>query len=203
MDTLLLTFDLAGVLVFATSGALVAVRRRLDIVGVIALATLTALGGGWIRDVLIGAVPPAALADWRYLVVAMLAGVLTFVFHPAMGRRQRTIDVVDAFGLGLFAVAGALKAEDFGLGPLPAVLLGILTAVGGGVMRDVVVQQTPTVFGPGPLYAIPAAAGATIVVLGERTAVPIAVVAVIAGAVTVAWRLLALFRGWRAPIART
>ncbi len=203
MDTLLLTFALAGVLVFATSGALVAVRKRLDIVGVIALATLTALGGGWIRDVLIGAVPPAALADWRYLVVAMLAGVVTFVFHPAMGRRQRTIDVVDAFGLGLFAVAGALKAEDFGLGPLPAVLLGILTAVGGGVMRDVVVQQTPTVFGPGPLYAIPAAAGATIVVLGERTDIPIAVVAVIAGAVTVVWRLLALFRGWRAPIART
>ncbi|GAA3092395.1 putative membrane protein YeiH [Kribbella aluminosa] len=200
MASLLLVLDLAGMLVFAISGALLAVRRRLDIVGLLALAALTALGGGWIRDVLIGATPPAALADWRYLLVPVVATLATFWFHPAVARRERTVDVLDAFGLGLFCVAGALKALEYGLGPLPAIALGIVTAVGGGVLRDVVALRVPTVFGPGELYAIPAAAGATLAVIGHQLPLPSPAVATVGAAVAITWRLLAIARGWHAPV---
>src|SRR3954452_12398871 len=115
----LVVFDLVGIFVFAISGALVAVRKGLDVFGVLVLAGTTGLGGGFLRDVLIGAVPPAALADWRYLLVPVVAGVLAFVYHPALGRMERSINVLDAFGLGLFCVTGALKAVEYGLGPVP------------------------------------------------------------------------------------
>ncbi|NIK61668.1 trimeric intracellular cation channel family protein [Kribbella shirazensis] len=203
MASLLLVLDLAGILVFAISGALLAVRRKLDIIGLLALATLTALGGGWIRDILIGAVPPASLADWRYLLVPVIAALTTFWFHPVVTRRERTVDVLDAFGLGLFCVAGALKAVEYGVGPVPAILLGIVTAAGGGVLRDVVALRVPTVFGPGELYAIPAAAGATIAVVGHELEFPVTPVAVVAATVAVTWRLLAITRGWHAPVPRT
>lgn len=200
MDSLLLVLDLTGILVFAIAGALLAVRQGLDIVGVLALATLTALGGGWIRDILIGAVPPAALADWRYLVVPALAGAVTFFFHPAIGRLERTIDLFDAFGLGLFCVAGALKAAEYDLGPLPATLLGVVTSIGGGVLRDVVVRRIPMVFRSGELYTIPATAGAAIAVVGHQAGLPTAAVATVAAATAITWRLLAMARGWRAPV---
>ncbi|WP_350278002.1 TRIC cation channel family protein [Kribbella sp. HUAS MG21] len=202
MESLLLVLDLAGILVFAISGALLAVRRNLDIVGLLALAALTGLGGGWIRDILIGAVPPASLADWRYLLVPVIAALATFWFHPAVARRERTVDVMDAFGLGLFCVAGSLKALQFDVGPLSAILLGIVTAAGGGVLRDVVVQRVPTVFGPGELYAIPAAAGATLAVVGHELEFPATPVAIVAATVAVTWRLLAILRGWHAPVPR-
>ena len=134
--TLLLVLDLAGIFVFALSGGLVAVRKHFDIFGVLVLAGVTGLGGGFLRDVLIGATPPAALADWRYLLVPVAAGLLTFVFHPAVGRAERVIIVFDAAGLGLFCVTGALKALHYGLGPVPAALLGMVTGIGGGMARD-------------------------------------------------------------------
>ncbi len=109
---------------FAISGGLVAVRKQLDVFGVLVLAGTTGLGGGFLRDVLIDATPPAALRDWRYLLVPLVAGLLTFVFHPAVGRLERVVNVFDAAGLGLFCVTGALKALDYGLGPVPAALLG-------------------------------------------------------------------------------
>jgi uncharacterized membrane protein YeiH len=109
---------------------------------------------------------------------------------------------MDAFGLGLFCVAGALKALEYGVGPVPSILLGIVTAAGGGVLRDVVVQRVPTVFGPGELYAIPAAAGATLAVVGHQLDFPATPVAVIAATVAVGWRLLAIARGWHAPVPR-
>ncbi|MFI7587328.1 trimeric intracellular cation channel family protein [Spongisporangium articulatum] len=195
----MLVLDLVATLVFGVSGGLTAVRLRLDVVGVLALATLTGLGGGWIRDVLIGVTPPAGLADWRYLTAPMIGGLVTFFLHPQLDRINATISVVDAFGLGLFSVAGALKAVEHGLGPLPSTLLGLTTGVGGGVLRDIVIGVIPTVLRKGELYAIPAVAGAGVAVLGSRLELTTPVVAAVAASVTTGWRLLALWRGWTAP----
>lgn len=201
MPAFLVTLDLLGIFVFAVAGALVAVRKELDLFGVLVLAGVTGLGGGFLRDVLIGAVPPAALADWRYLLVPVTAGLLTFVFHPAVGRRERAIEVADAFGLSLFCVVGALKAVEYGLGPLPAALLGMITAIGGGMTRDVLVGRVPVVF-RGELYATPALAGAAIAVLAERVDSAATEGALVGAAVCLVWRLLAIRRQWRAPMPR-
>lgn len=196
---MLLALDLLGITVFAISGGLVAVRRELDIVGVVALATATALGGGLIRDVLIGDVPPPGLADWRYLLAAMAAGLFVFFFHPALGRMERPITVSDAGGLGLFCVAGAFKAAEAGLGPLPAAVLGAITGVGGGVIRDVLVREIPVILRRGELYAIPALAGSALAVAALEFGVDETVVAGPAAAVIIGWRLFAVHRGWTAP----
>jgi len=197
---LLLVLDLLGIAVFAVSGALVAVRQRLDIIGVLVLATVTGLGGGWIRDVLIGDTPPASLEDWRYLSVAVTAGLLAFWFHPALERMDRQVIVFDAFGLGLFGVAGALKAAEHGLGPLPAAILGMVTCIGGGLLRDVLAGQVPVVLTSGELYAIPALAGSAVAAVGFELGAPTAAVALPAAALITGWRLIAIRRGWRAPV---
>jgi len=194
-----LVLDLIATFVFGVSGGLTAVRLRLDLVGVLTLAMITGLGGGWIRDVLIGVTPPAAFADWRYLVTVLASGVVSFLFHPHLNRINRSINVIDAFGLGLFSVTGALKASTHGLSPLPATLLGIVTGVGGGVLRDVLSGQIPTVLRRGALYAIPAAAGAAIAVAGDHLQLATVPVAIVGAIVTIVWRLLALWRGWTAP----
>lgn len=196
---LLTVLDLVGIFVFALSGGLVAVRKDLDIFGVLVVAGTTGLGGGFLRDVLIGAVPPAALADWRYLLVPVAAGLVTFWFHPAVGRRERLVNVFDAAGLALFCVAGALKALDYGLGPVPAALMGMLTAIGGGILRDLLTGRVPIVL-RGELYATPALVGAGIAVAGARTGID--AVAIAGGTVCLVWRLLAMRRGWDAPRAR-
>jgi uncharacterized membrane protein YeiH len=197
-SVVLTVLDLVGIFVFALSGGLVAVRKELDIFGVLVLAGITGLGGGFLRDVLIGAVPPAALADWRYLLVPVVAGLVTFWFHPALGRRERLVNVFDAAGLGLFCVTGALKALAFGLGPLPAALMGMLTGIGGGMLRDLLAGRVPVVL-RGELYATPALVGATIAVIGSEAGLRPAVVAAPAALVCIGWRLLAMRRGWNAP----
>jgi uncharacterized membrane protein YeiH len=196
----LVTLDLVGIFVFAISGALVAVRKDLDLFAVLVLAGTTGLGGGFLRDVLIGATPPAALADWRYLLVPVAAGLVTFAFHGAVGRVERQVVVFDAFGLSVFCVAGALKATDYGLGPVPAALMGMVTGIGGGMARDLLAGRVPVVF-RGELYATPALGGAVVAVLGERADLPTVAVAVAGAAVCLVWRLLALWRGWQAPLS--
>jgi uncharacterized membrane protein YeiH len=198
----LLTLDLVGIFVFAISGGLVAVRNQLDIVGVTVLAMATGLGGGVIRDVVIGAVPPPAVKDWWYLLVPVLGGLVTFFWHPAVGRLERVINVFDAFGLGLFCVAGALKAHEYGLGPVPGAALGMVTGVGGGIIRDLLVGRVPVIFRKGELYAIPALAGAAVASTGAELDVAAQVIVGPAAAVTIVWRLLALQRGWTAPVPR-
>jgi len=195
----LVVLDLTGIFVFAVTGGLVGVRKDLDAFGVLVLAGTTGLGGGFLRDVLIGATPPAALADWRYLLVPVAAGLATFVYHPALGRRERSINVLDAFGLAVFCVAGSLKAVDYGLGPLPAALMGMVTGVGGGMVRDVLAGRVPVIL-RGELYATPALAGALVAVLGDRADLPRVLVAVAGFAVCLVWRLLALWRHWSAPL---
>jgi uncharacterized membrane protein YeiH len=197
-SVLITVLDLVGIFVFAISGGLVAVRKDLDIFGVLVLAGTTGLGGGFLRDVLIGALPPAALADWRYLIVPVTAGLVTFWFHPAIGRRERVINVFDAAGLALFCVTGAVKALAFGLGPVPAALMGMLTGIGGGILRDILAGRVPIVL-RGELYATPALVGAAIAVVGTEMGLAVGVVAVPAALVCLLWRLLALRRGWQAP----
>ena len=198
--TVLVVLDLVGIFVFAITGALVAVRKELDVFAVLVLAGTTGLGGGFLRDVLIGAVPPAALADWRYLLVPVAAGLVTFFFHPSLGRMERVINVLDAAGLALFCVTGALKAVAFGLGPVPAALMGMLTGIGGGMVRDVLTGRVPLVF-RGELYATPALVGAFVAVLGVEAGLPTAVVAAPAALVCFGWRVVAMRRGWNAPRA--
>ena len=197
--TTLVVFDLVGIFVFAITGALVGVRKDLDVFGILVLAGTTGLGGGFLRDVLIDATPPAALQDWRYLLVPVVAGLVAFYYHPAIGRAERSINVLDAFGLGLFCVTGALKALDYGLDPVAAALMGMVTGIGGGMLRDVLASRVPAVF-RGELYAIPALAGAVLVVVGVRVDLPVGIVAVVGGGLCTAWRLVAIWRRWRAPM---
>lgn len=197
----LVVLDLVGIFVFAVTGAIVAVRKHLDLFGCLILAATTGLGGGFMRDVLIGASPPAALTDWRYLTVPVAAGLLTFFFHPAVGRMENAINVFDAFGLSVFCVSGALKALEYGLGPLPAALMGMVTCIGGGMLRDVLAGRVPVVF-RAELYATPALAGALIAVLGVRADLPGVAVAITGALVCLVWRLLALWRNWHAPMPR-
>ncbi len=198
---LLLVLDLSGIFVFAISGALVAVRKGLDVFGVLVLAGTTGLGGGFLRDVLIDATPPAALSDWRYLLVPVAAGLVTFVFHPAVGRLERVVIVFDAAGLGLFCVTGALKAQDYGLGPVPAALMGMVTGIGGGMARDLLAGRVPVIFSS-ELYATPALLGALWAVLAQGWGAPIALVAFPGVLICFGLRILALWRGWRAPLPR-
>ena len=201
LATTLVVLDLVGIFVFAVTGALVAVRKNLDLFAALVLGGVTGLGGGFVRDVLIGATPPAALADWRYLMVPVAAGLLTFAFHPVIGRLERVVTLFDAFGLALFCVTGALKAVDYGLGPLPAALLGMVTGIGGGILRDVLAGRVPVIF-EGALYATPALTGALVAVLLDRTDLPLVVVAAAGFSTCLGFRLLALVRGWRAPLPK-
>jgi uncharacterized membrane protein YeiH len=165
---LLLALDLAGTFAFALNGALTAARvARLDVVGVVTLGMVTALGGGIIRDILIDSLPPATFSDWRYLVVAAAGSLVVFGFGRRLRRLAEPILVLDAAGLSLFAVTGASKASEFGVGLGQAVILGAVTAVGGGTLRDVLIGRVPVVLRR-ELYAIPALAAATVVVVTDR-----------------------------------
>jgi uncharacterized membrane protein YeiH len=182
-DPVLLVLDLVGTFAFALNGALTAVRTaHLDIVGVITLGIITAVGGGIIRDVLLGALPPATFVDWRYLAVAGGGGLIAFLFSRWLARFTIPIDVLDAAGLSLFTVTGASKALELGVGPAQAILLGAMTGVGGGTVRDVLIRQVPSVLSRG-LYAIPALVGAALVVAATSggvhhvLGVPIALIA--------------------------
>jgi uncharacterized membrane protein YeiH len=159
--TLLLVLNLAGTFVFGLSGGLAGVQKRLDAFGVVVLAIVVGLAGGITRDLLIG-IPPQTFRDWRYLAVAGGAGLVTFLAHPALERLERPILVLDAAGLALFCVTGASTALDHHVGAVEAVVLGAITGVGGGVLRDILVDEIPVVLRSG-LYAIPALAGAAIV----------------------------------------
>lgn len=197
-----LVLELAGVFVFGLSGGLLAVRKHFDVVGIGVLALLTGLGGGLIRDVIIGDAPPAAFADTRYLIVPFVAAVVVFVGHEVLERLQRAVLVFDAAGLGLFSVTGTLKALAFGLGPLQAALLGVLTAVGGGVLRDVVARDTPVLIkADSTLYSVPAFIGALAIVVATRADAYQPLVGLGVVLAVFCWRMLALWRGWRAPVA--
>ncbi|CAM5341565.1 hypothetical protein SPURM210S_03043 [Streptomyces purpurascens] len=196
------SLELIGIFVFAISGALLAVRKNFDVFGIAVLAEVTALGGGLFRDLVIGAVPPAAFTDLGYFLTPLLATLLVFFLHPHVERIQVAVNVFDAAGLGLFCVAGTTKAYEYGLGLTASACLGLATAVGGGVLRDVLANEVPSLLRwDRDLYAVPAIVGATMVVLFIRYDVlsPLtSALAVITGFVL---RLLAMRYHWRAPRA--
>ncbi|GAA1975306.1 trimeric intracellular cation channel family protein [Kitasatospora viridis] len=196
------TLDLIGIFVFALSGGLLAVRKNMDIFGICVLAEVTALGGGVLRDVLIGAVPPAAFTNTGYFVTPLAAGLVVFFLHPEVERINRSIQTLDALGLGLFCVTGTAKAHDYGLGTVPSIALGMLTAAGGGVVRDVLAQETPALLRwDREIYAVPALVGATIVALLIAHGHLTTITATSAAMVAFVLRMLALKYGWRAPRA--
>ena len=199
--TLLLVLDIVGIAVFAVSGALAAVDKKLDMFGVIFLAVATALGGGFMRDALLGATPAAALTDWRYLATPALAGLIVFYVHPSVARWSRLFLLVDAAGLGLFAVAGTRKAIDFGVGPLGSSAIGILTAIGGGIIRDILVREIPHVLHR-EIYATAALLATVVVVVGDRLELDDVLVAVVGICVAFGLRVVSRWKNWAAPTAK-
>jgi uncharacterized membrane protein YeiH len=194
--------DIAGIFVFAISGALLAVRKNFDVFGIAVLAEATALGGGLFRDIVIGAVPPAAFTDLGYFTTPLLAAALVFFLHPHVERIQAGVNVFDAAGLGLFCVTGTVKAYDYGLGLTASAALGLATAVGGGVLRDILANEVPSLLRwDRDLYAVPAMVGATMIALCIRFDALNAFTSGIAALLAFVLRLLAMRYHWRAPRA--
>jgi len=197
--TLILVLNLVGTFVFGLSGGLAAVRAKLDLFGIVVLSGVVALAGGITRDLLIGT-PPATFRDWRYLAAAGAAGLACFFGRPLLERIQRSVLVFDAFGLGLFCVTGATKALDFRVGPVPAVLLGAITGIGGGMLRDVLLREVPTVLRH-ELYAIPALLGAGVLVAAQKAGSANPVFPVLGAVVCIVVRLAGLKYGVNVPVA--
>ena len=197
------TLDLIGIFVFALSGGLLAVRKNLDIFGIAVLAEATALGGGLMRDVIIGAVPPSAFVNRGYFLTPLVAALVVFFLHPEVARINNAVQTLDALGLGLFCVTGTAKAHDYGLGSIAAVVLGLVTAAGGGVIRDLLVGELPPSLlrWDRSLYAVPALVGAiiTAVLISVHHLTALTGTAAALGAFVV--RMLALRYEWRAPRA--
>ena len=193
--------DLAGTFVFALSGGMAGVKRKLDLFGVLVLSFAAANTGGITRDVIIGAIPPSALNDSRYLGVSLLAGIITFWFPSAVRQRWNPVLVFDAAGLALFAVSGANKALLYGLNPVMATLLGMVTGIGGGMARDILLTEIPTVL-RAELYAVAALLGAATVVIAHVLQLPSEAAALAGAALCFGLRVLAMKYNWHLPVAR-
>ena len=200
IETFVPILDLGGTFVFAISGAVAAVNRRLDIFGILVLSFVTGNFGGIARDLLIGAVPPAVLTDGRYLLVSVVAGLITFFWYAGVDRLRSPVLLFDAAGLSFFAVAGAQKAIEFGLSPVMSALLGMLTGIGGGMMRNVLLAEIPQVL-RSDLYAVAALAGASIVVIGDMLGLPYSASALAGGTLCFGLRFMAIRHGWHLPVA--
>jgi uncharacterized membrane protein YeiH len=200
VSAMLVAFDFGGTFVFALSGAVAGVKYRLDLFGVLVLSFAAGNSGGIARDVMIGAVPPAAISDWRYIAVSILAGLITFYWYRLSNRLKSPVLLFDAGGLALFAVSGATKALAFHAGPVAAVLLGMLTGIGGGIVRDVLMREIPTVLRT-ELYAVAALIGAAAVVVGSMLDLPSSEAAIVGALLCFGLRFVAMRRGWHLPIA--
>jgi uncharacterized membrane protein YeiH len=196
-----LALDLIGVFVFALSGGLAAVRSRLDLFGVVVVASVTALGGGVLRDTLLAANPPYSLRHWPYLVVPAVAAAIVFYWHPQVARARRLVLILDAAGLGLFTVTATQKSLDAGLGWLAACVVGVIAGIGGGVIRDIMLRQIPVVL-QREIYAVAALAGAGLVCLGRAVHLLHAPWLIGTAIVIFGIRMTALIRHWSAPTAR-
>ncbi len=199
-EPLTLALNLMGTFAFGLSGGILAVRKQMDLFGVLVLAVATGLGGGIMRDIILSHTPPATLNDWRYLAAAGLAGVLVFLWYNRVVHHGRFITSFDAVGLSIFTVTGTTIALDAGLSPAPAALLGMLTGVGGGVLRDVLAADVPLIL-RSEVYAVASMLGAIIIIIAAQIGflgVPVEILAAIA---TFALRMVSVRRGWRIPVA--
>lgn len=198
---LLPAVDAVGTFAFALSGAVLAVQKRFDIFGVLFLSFVVAVAGGVTRDVLIGAVPPAAIASWHSSAIAVAGGLATFFAYPLVRLLSRPVLLLDAIGLALFAVTGAQKALAYGIGPAMAAALGMISGIGGGMLRDVLAGEIPFVLRT-DLYAIAALAAGAVVSLGHVLGAPPIWAMLLGATLCIALRIMALFHGWRAPVSR-
>lgn len=198
-DFLLLMVDLLGAFVFAVEGGLAAIRSDLDILGLLVIAFVTALGGGMIRDVLIGAIPPNSVRDWRYPATAFAGGGAVFFFYQVIQQvPQGLLITLDAAGLALCAIAGAGKAIEYGINPLLSVLMGAVTGVGGGTIRDILLNRVPGVL-RSDVYAAAALAGALVVVIGLRMKVQRWITMTLGALVCFTLRMVAVWLHWNLP----
>jgi uncharacterized membrane protein YeiH len=199
IETIVLVADLAGTAVFAAEGAISAMQSGLDLLGVMVLSFVVALGGGVIRDLLIGATPPNAVRDWRYPALAFLTGLLTFVFHAeARNLSAPLLMALDAAGLALFAVAGAQKALSDGIGPFISTLMGTITGVGGGVVRDILLARVPMVL-VADIYVSAAFVGGVVLVVGRRFGPSPMAAALLSGVACFILRVASVTYGWQLP----
>lgn len=202
MQILLSVLDLAGTFVFAISGAMAGVHKRLDVFGIAVLAFVTGTVGGISRDLLIGSSPPLAINDIRYGFTTLIAAIVVFFAHHISDRIQGPVAIFDAAGLSLFAVTGSIRALHFGVSPVMAVGLGMLTGIGGGIVRDVLIGRIPAVLQQHELYAIAALAGAAVAVVGVELSWPFTPTALIAAGLCFFVRFMSLRHGWRLPSPR-
>ena len=200
-EPLNLVLNLMGTFAFGLSGGILAVRKQMDLFGVLVLAVATGLGGGIMRDIILGHTPPATLNDWRYLAVAGSAGILVFLRYGRVVHHGRFIIGFDAVGLSIFTVTGTTIALDAGLSPAPAALLGMLTGVGGGVMRDVLAAEVPLIF-RSEVYAVASMLGAIIVIVARQTGFSGIPAEILAALATFILRMVSVQRGWKIPVAR-
>ncbi len=198
---LLHLINLVGIFVFAVSGAMRGVRSQMDIFGILVLAVVTAVSGGILRDLLIGAIPPESISDWHGIAIAVFAGLVVFFFHRMFEQLQHPVLLFDAAGLGVFSATGAQKALAFGLPPLMAAVLGMISGIGGGIVRDILTAQVPIVL-RSEIYASAAFLGALLVLAGDYLYFP-PIESIIAGAsLTFFLRTMALYRHWSLPRPR-
>jgi len=200
-ELLTLVLNLMGTFAFGLSGGILAVQKRMDLFGVLVLSVSTGLGGGIVRDLILGHTPPATLTDWRYLATAGLAGVLVFVWYNRIANHGTFVTTFDAVGLSIFTVTGTVIALNAGLSPAPAALLGMLTGVGGGVVRDVLAAEIPLIF-RSEVYAVASMLGAVIIIVASQagfSGIPSEILAALA---TFILRVVSVQRGWRIPVAR-
>ncbi|MBT2534262.1 trimeric intracellular cation channel family protein [Arthrobacter sp. ISL-48] len=200
-DIALVWLDLAGVFFFAVSGSLLAARKQFDIVGSLLLASLVSLGGGVIRDIILGTAPPAAFTNPAYLVPPVLATVLVYFLFSSVQRFTSLLVLFDAGGLALFCITGTLKALAMGVNPVAAALLGVTTAVGGGLLRDITANEVPRLFDPADIYVLPAFTGAALTTVLWLSGAFNAVTACAVAAVVFTFRVLAWRRSWYVPLA--
>ncbi len=195
-----LALNLAGTFAFGLSGGILAVRKQMDLFGVLVLSVATGLGGGIMRDIVLGYIPPATLTDWRYLFAAGLAGLLVFFWFSRVVHHSRFVTTFDAVGLSIFTVTGTTIALGAGLSPAPAVLLGMLTGVGGGVLRDVLAAEVPLIF-RSEIYAVASMLGGIIIIVASETGFSGVIPEIIAATATFTLRMVSVRKGWRIPVA--
>ncbi len=197
-ETLIL--NLVGTFAFGLSGGILAVRKKMDLFGVLVLSVATGLGGGIMRDLILGHTPPMTLVDWRYLAAAGVAGLVVFVDFRQIVRWGRFVTAFDAAGLAIFTVTGTTIALTAGLSPVPAALLGMLTGIGGGALRDILAAEVPLVL-RSEIYAVASLIGAIIIALANQVQILGPPAEILAAATTLALRMVSVWRGWKIPIA--